>query len=156
MAFLAPVADAISEDPIHISHETEFATVYYYQEVVSANFTDVVQNVDSLVYKVKQILGIYPPDLRFHINVYSTYSELTKAFRGMGLTGDVPVAFYSHKYRTISLSVERLNDTILAHEIAHAVINSYFIPSPSPQVQEILAHYVEKNLKIPLTNYQSP
>ena len=175
MAFLSPAADAISEDPIHISHEPEFVTVYYYQEVVSANFSDVAQknaaifkedpetglisikyNVDSLVYKVKKILCIYPPDLRFHINVYSTYSELTKAFRGMGLTGDVPVAFYSHKYRTISLSVERLNDTILAHEIAHAVINSYFIPPPSAQVQEILAHYVEKNLKIPLTNHQSP
>ena len=43
MAFLSPAADAISEDPIHISHEPEFVTVYYYQEVVSANFFDVAQ-----------------------------------------------------------------------------------------------------------------
>lgn len=173
MAFFSLPVSAISEDRIHNSHETKFAAIYYYQEEVSANFTDTTQNnasilgkgekgyetglisikdnVGNLVYRVKQILGIYPPDLRFNINIYRTYSELTEAFRGMGLTGDVPVAFYSHKYRTIYLSVEKLNDSILAHEIAHAVINSYFIPLPSTQVQEILAHYVEKNLKDPLT-----
>lgn len=175
MAFLALVTDANSEDIIHVSQDPEFATIYYYQEDMSAHFTDAAQkdavitkedpetglifmkdNVDSLVYRVKQILGIYPPDLRFNINVYKTYSELTAAFQRLSLTGDAPVAFYSHQYRTIYISAEKLNDTILAHEIAHAVINSYFTPTPSTQMQEVLAHYVEKNLKAPFTRNQSP
>ena len=175
MAFFSLPASAISEDRIHNSHETEFTAIYYYQEDVSANFPGTTQNnastlgkgyetglisikdnVDNIVYRVKQILGIYPPDLRFNINIYRTYSELTEVFRGMGLTGEVPAAFYSHKYKTIYISAEKLNNSILAHEIAHAVINSYFTPIPSIQVQEILAHYVEKNLKDPLTRNQSP
>ena len=174
-AFFSLPVSVISEDRIHNSHETEFTAIYYYQEKVSANFPGTTQNnasilgkgyetglisikdnVDNIVYRVKQILGIYPPDLRFNINIYRTYSELTEVFRGMGLTGEVPAAFYSHKYKTIYISAEKLNNSILAHEIAHAVINSYFTPIPSIQVQEILAHYVEKNLKDPLTRNQSP
>lgn len=175
VAFLVPVADAISEDPIPISPDPAFATIYYYQEDVSIKFSDEVQkdtdffkgdpgadlisirdNVGGLVYRVKQILGIYPHSLRFNLHIYKTHHELTDAFRKLGLTGDSPVAFYSHKYRTIYISVEKLDDLILAHEIAHAVINSYFTPTPSSQLQEIFAHYVEKNLKGPFIRNQSP
>ena len=62
----------------------------------------------------------------------------------MELKGDVPVAFYSHKDKTIYLSADNVTDRVLVHEIAHAVMNAYFIPLPPRHVQEILAHYVER------------
>ena len=165
MILLFPFASAISDDRAHGSYETEYATIYYYQEdaltdsidTISSNTLIVGQdgeknlivmkdNIDRMVSRVKGLLGIYPPNLHFKIHIYSTYNELMSLFREIGMTGDAPVAFYSHRYKTIYLSAEKLNDRVLAHEITHVVINSYFDTPPPVQIQEILAHYVERHL----------
>lgn len=105
------------------------------------------ENVDRIVYRVKSLLDMYPPQLHFSIKIYSTQAELKDIYSEMGIIGKAPIAFYAQKSHTIYLSTDRLSDGIFAHEVAHAVINSYFATPPPALMQEILAQYVDKHLK---------
>jgi len=88
--------------------------------------------VDEVFQRVEMVLGIYPE--AFHLDIY-----LQPKYSG----GDI--ASYSHERRAITVAVDRVTDGVLAHEIAHAVINAYFKVPPPQKVQEILAQYVDRN-----------
>ncbi|HAO92989.1 MAG TPA: hypothetical protein DCR11_03695 [Deltaproteobacteria bacterium] len=103
------------------------------------------ENTDRIVFRVKALLDMHP-ELHFNISVHKSPDEVSGIYKDLGMTGAPPIAFYAHKSHTIFLSPDRLSDGIFAHEVAHAVINCYFAPPPPPQVQEILAQYVDKHL----------
>lgn len=110
----------------------------------------VVKNrVDNIVDRVSKLLDMYPADLHFTINIYPNNRDIERAFRDLGglraLEG-APIAFYAHKRNTIYVSIEKLTPGVLAHEIAHAIINVYFDTPPPERMQEILAQYVDKHL----------
>ena len=107
------------------------------------------KKVDSLVDRVSRLLDMYPFDLHFNIYVYQNHKEMENAYTHMttlGVYGRIPVAFYSHKNKAIHVSIENISAGILAHEIAHAIINFYFPEPPPERMQEILAQYVDKHL----------
>ena len=56
-------------------------------------------------------------------------------------------AFYIYQYMTIYTSEESISDSVMSHEMAHAVIDSYFSANPPPKVAEILATYVDVHLE---------
>ena len=89
--------------------------------------------VDEIVDRVQALLGMYPE--AFHVDIY---------LRPYQKPGDI--ASYCHETRTIDVAVDRVTDGILAHELAHAVINSYFKVPPPRKAQEILAQYVDRQL----------
>ncbi len=147
---------------------TKYATICYSNEKDSRQFTkslgkwsglfidswekypaDSWRRVDSLVERVIILLNVFPLDLHFNIHIYQNQKDVEAAYTRLstsGVFGKIPVAFYSHKSRTIHVSVEKMSAGILAHEIAHAVINSYFTEPLPESMQEILAQYVEKQL----------
>jgi hypothetical protein len=102
--------------------------------------------VDRIVERVKAVFDMYPPDLHFGIYLFQTYDEIENAYKTMGIWGKAPIAFYSHRTKAIYISIEDITDRILAHEIAHAIINFYFGTQPPGKMQEILAQYVDKHL----------
>lgn len=102
--------------------------------------------VDMIVERVSLLLDMHPPNLYFKIYIYLTYKELEREYLHLGILSKSPVAFYSHKNTAIYISLSDLTDGILAHEIAHAVINFYFVTPPPAQMQEILAQYVDRHL----------
>ena len=102
--------------------------------------------VDRITETVCSILDMHPLNLRFGITLYRTEAELAAAYRAMGIFGPVPVAFYSHRTRSIAVLIDRINDRIIAHEIAHAVLCVYFGAPPPARMQEVLAQYVDKHL----------
>ncbi len=57
------------------------------------------------------------------------------------------ISFYSPKYKTIFVSVKDIDLGVLAHEIAHAVIDFYYGMATPSKIQEVLAQYVESHLK---------
>lgn len=90
--------------------------------------------IDRLVERVEAILDMQPKS--FRIDIYLR----------RGLLESDRVAFYDRKTRSIYISVDHTSDGVLAHEIAHAVIDRYF-SSPLPaKVGEILTQYVDKYL----------
>lgn len=107
----------------------------------------VKEDIDRLVFRVKSLLDMHPPHFRFNIIILSTYGEIKKAYRDLGIEGTVPIAFYRQKSHTIYVSLDKLSAGVFAHEVAHAVINAFFSTPPPAQMQEILAQYVDKHLK---------
>jgi len=57
------------------------------------------------------------------------------------------IAFYSPRDKTIFVSVPDTNLGVLAHEIAHAVIDLYYGRATPLKIHEVLAQYVESHLR---------
>lgn len=102
--------------------------------------------VDKIVEMTRSLLDMHPLNLRFTIALYRTRSELNASYRALGMGGAPPPAYYYHRTRTIAISIEEVSDRILAHEIAHAIICTYFGLPPPARMQEILAQHVDKYL----------
>lgn len=149
------------------TYETGYATICYTSEndlyrlrgslskglfsfLEGSKNPEVVKNrVDEVVERAGRLLDMYPTDLHFNINLYPNNRELEKSYLqvgGLNAFGGAPVAFYSHKLKTIYVSLDNLSAGILAHEVSHAIINSYFESSPPARTQEILSQYVDRHL----------
>jgi hypothetical protein len=57
------------------------------------------------------------------------------------------VSFYVYDLNTIYVSAGSFKREVLGHEIAHAVISHYFVVQPPMKAQEVLAGYVEYQLR---------
>lgn len=131
------------------SLETQYSTVHYSDNTELNDFlwritgqkmtgTSVFgmtrSRVDEIVERVQSLLDMRPPAFRFNIYLKKTHDGGT-------------IAYYSHETRSITAVASRVTDGVLAHEIAHAVMNAYFNPPPPPEKsQEILAQYVDQHL----------
>ena len=107
---------------------------------------NVTLKVDEVMGKVQAILDMQPADLHISILLYPDHKSLDRVFRQLSSTGNTPIAFYSHKKKTIYVDISSVTDGVLGHEIAHAVINFYFVTPPPAKMQEILAQYVDLHL----------
>ncbi len=129
------------------SLETRYAVIHYSGESQLSDFlwritgkhmnSEVGEltrsRVDEIIEKVMDVLDMRPA--AFHIDIY-----LEENYRGGA------IAYYSHETRSITAVYNRVTDGVLAHEIAHAVMNAYFGIVPPEKTQEILAQYVDQNL----------
>lgn len=104
------------------------------------------ESVDRIVFRVKALLDMHPEAMKFTIVLHPTQKGLGDAYKSLGAVADPPIAFYSHKSRTIHIGLQNATDGVFAHEVAHAVINFYFTVPPPAQMQEILAQYVDRHL----------
>lgn len=146
------------------SFETRYTLIHYPGEEVLHDFgkrvggiafldrdpgkdrTSIGATIDRITFRVETILDMFPVDLYFNIYIYPTYDEIKEVYRGMGFIEDPPAAFYMHTSKGIYLAADKVTDRVLAHEIAHAVINFYFLTPPPANMQEILGQYVDKHL----------
>ncbi len=130
------------------SLKTKFATIYYNEdrEIVDFSwrmarmrlpFEDsallTTNRVDAIIERVQRLLQMYPE--HFHVEI------LLKRDHRNG-----PIAFYSYMNRNITVFLDQVTDGVLAHELAHAVINAYYEEPPPEEAQEVLAQYVDRQL----------
>lgn len=106
----------------------------------------VAAQLEDIVSRVRRRLDMYPDGLRFKIRIYPTHLEIQAVYMTFDINAKAPIAFYAHAARSIYVSLEDVNDGVLAHEIAHAVISIYFVTPPPARMQEILAQYVDRHL----------
>ena len=145
LAFCGP--SLFAQENLSHTLETKFCTIHYSEEKALSSFlwritgekgdlqvTEKTRNrVDEITDRVRSLLDMYPNPFHFEIDLEPQQSGQ-------------PVAHYSHPQKAISVSAERVTDGILAHEIAHAVINNSFSQPPPEKAQEIMAQYVDKHL----------
>ena len=113
----------------------------------SITVIDEIKNkVDVVLERVETILEMFPKEVHITIVLLPSDEEVQKIFRSKyGKDVDF-ISFYSHRDKTIYISVRDIRIGVLAHEIAHAIIDLYYaIPTPV-NVQEALAQYVEAQL----------
>lgn len=110
------------------------------------NPLNVKTRLDDIMQKVQATLDMHPSELHISILLYPDHDSLKNIFRQFAVSGNVPIAFYAHKTKSIYVNVDSVTDGVLAHEMAHAVINAYFKVPPPAKMQEILAQYVDLHL----------
>ncbi|PKL50029.1 MAG: hypothetical protein CVV37_07380 [Nitrospira bacterium HGW-Nitrospira-1] len=145
--FLIIFAQSLEAETWTKKLETQYTVIYYSNENDLDAFVGKAGNIDRIVNRVEGLLDMYPADLHFNIYIYQTYRETEAIYRTMGELDRAPIAFYSHKTKTVYISLETITDGVLAHEAAHVVINFYFVTPPPVRMQEILAQYVDRHLR---------
>lgn len=91
-------------------------------------------------------------DMRLHnykgaIKVARTTEEIKNiAIKLYGHEAFSERAFYIYELDTIYIAASDFTKEILGHEMAHAIINHFFVVQPPEKVQEVLAGYIEYQL----------
>lgn len=114
----------------------------------SSDLEDTLSNkVDALFERVQQILDMRKKIKKLTIHIYHDKEQLQKAYESI-YEGPCRVrAWYEYKFNTVYLNVNDTHENMLAHEMAHSIIDHYLLVRPPIATAEILARYVDSHLK---------
>lgn len=107
---------------------------------------EVLAKVDTVVEQAETILEMFPDKLHIRIVLLADQDEVSRVFMQKYNKKVNYLAFYSLSEDTIYLSVDDVNLSILAHEIAHAIVDHYFDVRPPYNIHELMAQFVEKRI----------
>jgi len=104
------------------------------------------KKVEALYERVQEILDMRGRIKKVIINIYPNKKRLHEAY--YTITGrDCRIrAWYIYESNTIYINADDVHEGILAHEMAHSIIDHYFSVRPPRATAEILARYVDKHL----------
>jgi hypothetical protein len=105
------------------------------------------KTLDALYLEVSDILDIHIYSFHGSIKIFIQQASLNAALKeilGVNLEGP---SYYLQEQNTIFISDADLNLGVLGHEIAHAIISGFFVVPPPEKIQEVIAGYVEYNLR---------
>lgn len=103
--------------------------------------------VDTLFMRVCDILDMQLYSYKGNIKICKDDDYLKAVYKNLFNQNLTRPAFYVNSLNTIYISQESFQQEILGHEIGHAIISHYFVVSPSVKIQEVLASYVEYQLR---------
>jgi len=102
--------------------------------------------LDMILTKVKEILDMYPANIHINLMIYKNRKEINGEYCKLSKTSDDCRSFYIYSYNTIYTSEQDISDSILAHEMTHALVDNYFSVTPPEKAAEILAQDVDLHL----------
>lgn len=101
--------------------------------------------VDAVFERVQEILNMHRRMKKVIINIYPNKKRFYEVNRMTGKNRRVR-SWYVFERNTIYINAEDVHEGMLAHELAHAIINHYLGVRPPRATAEILARYVDKHL----------
>ena len=107
---------------------------------------EVAERLERLLKRAEEILDMYPPKMKLVVKIFAEDDSLQDAYFRIFGTRPGYRAFYIHEYGTIYTSEYGISDSVIIHEMAHAIIDNYFSANPPPKVGEILSTYVDMHL----------
>ena len=107
----------------------------------------VTEKVDALFERVQEILEMRRKMKKPTIFVYPNRQELHAAYRKLFNRPCNVRAWYQYSTNGVYLNARDLHEGMLAHELAHAIIDHYLLVRPPTATAEILARYVDSHLK---------
>ncbi len=117
----------------------------------SSNSKDIIdivaKKVDALFERAQDILDMRRKMDKVTINVYHDKDQLHTAFEQIYRRDCRIRAWYEFKFHTVFVSIEDVHEGMLAHEMAHGIIDHYLKVRPPTATAEILARYVDSHLK---------
>ncbi len=123
-------------NPRRFTKEADFSI----EEILSEKF-------DAIFYRVEDILDMHPPKIEVRLNIYKDRSGLDKAYEEIFDEPNRASSFYIYKTNAIYTTEKAITEAILAHEMAHCIIDHYFVILPPRKIQEMLAAYADVHLK---------
>lgn len=106
----------------------------------------ITQKIDALFERVQQILDMHKKIKKVTINIYSDEKQFHEAYYNITWTKCLVRSWYLFEKNTIYINANDIHEGILAHEMAHAIINNYLDVRPPRATAEILAVYVDQHL----------
>lgn len=105
-----------------------------------------VMKMDLLFERVQEILEMRKKFNKVNIKLYKNKNQLHEAFTRIYKKPCQIRTWYRYRDNTVHVQVEDFNENMLAHELAHAVVDHYLLVRPPTATAEILARYVDMNL----------
>jgi hypothetical protein len=106
----------------------------------------VTKKFDVIRMNVERILDMYPRGSLVVFNVLSYQKEVEDILWQKFGNRNSYIAFYSRRDKNIYLAAEKADTKIVAHELAHAVVDLKLGSAVPETVHEILAKYVDAHL----------
>jgi hypothetical protein len=103
--------------------------------------------VDLLFERVQEILDMRKKMKKVTINIYRGKKQLHDAYLRTYKRSCRIRAWYRYRNNTVYINVDDLHEGMLAHELAHSIIDHYLTVRPPVASAEILARYVDSHLK---------
>ena len=102
--------------------------------------------LDLIFSRVREVLGMYPPDVHVNIKIFKSAKDVNSEYCRLTRSGNECRSFYVYSNNTIYTSEAEISDSVLAHEMTHALVDHYFSTNPPEKVAEILAQNVDLSL----------
>ena len=119
-----------------------------YTKKVDFSIEDILsEKLDAIFARVEDILDMYPSRVHVTVNIYKDQMGLDRAYEGIFHEPNTAKSFYIYKTNTIYTTERDISEAILAHEMAHCIIDHYFVILPPRKIQEMLAVYADVHLK---------
>jgi len=102
--------------------------------------------VDNIHERVQEILDMRKQFPKVTINIYPDRKQMDEAFFRIYQRKNKIRAWYIFEKNTIYVNVDDLNEGLLAHEMAHSIIDHFLLIRPPAASSEILARYVDSHI----------
>lgn len=110
-------------------------------------YTKVSKDVDMLFERVQEILDMHKKMPRVAIMIYPDKKELHRAYEDIYQEKCRIRAWYRYSNNAVYVTAADIKVGMLAHELAHAIIDHYLVIKPPAASAEILARYVDSHLQ---------
>lgn len=107
----------------------------------------IISRLESILLRTEQILAMYPPAMELKIKIFRNREELSSEHLRLLGSAQRYKSFYIHGFETIYTSMQDISDSVLSHEMAHAVVDHFFKVIPPEKTAELLATYVDSHLE---------
>lgn len=103
--------------------------------------------IDAIFLETSDILDIHIYSFKARIELLDSQGSVSEAlYRRVRQTINES-SFYFPENKTIYISAADITLGMLGHEMAHAIIDQFFVVPPPEKIQEVLSGYVEYNLQ---------
>ena len=126
---------------------SESGLSWLFSQPEGKDFEEKLKNkIDALYERVQEILDMRKKMLKIKVNIYSNKRQLKDAFFRIYKKEGQYRAWYIFEFNTIYITIADLHEGMLAHEMAHSIIDHYLTVRPPSASAEILARYVDSHL----------
>lgn len=108
---------------------------------------EIAYKFDLIFFKVQEILDMRPSGLHLNVRIYKGQDDLDRVYMEIFDQNNKFIAYYIFKINSLFVSEEKISANVMAHEIAHCIVDHYFSVIPPTKVAEMIAQYADAHLR---------
>ncbi len=108
---------------------------------------EIAYKFDLIFFKVQEILDMRPNSLHLNVRIYKGQDDLDRVYVEIFGQDNKFIAYYIFKLNSLFASEEKISANVMAHEIAHCIVDHYFTVIPPTKVAEMIAQYADAHLR---------
>lgn len=117
------------------------------QPYVDVQADDLPSQFDLLFLAVSEIMDIRLKTFKVDVKICKNAESLRNVSERIFGTAIQTGGFFVVPYNTLYVDAENVSIYILGHELSHAIQSHYFVVPPPEKIQEVLAGFVEYELR---------